>query len=101
MFSTPASIQVNSTKVLCHQRCEKSKIATDERVVPTMSQEKNTNVDVMGLVGFGLSQIKLMTHACTGQLIVEKVFLTCTVLLGVPETNFSCINKFSGCTGHF
>lgn len=45
-----------------------------------MSQEKNTNVDVMGLVGIAPSQIIQMTPVCTGQLIAEKVFLTCTVL---------------------
>lgn len=66
-----------------------------------MSQEENTKADAMGLVGFAPSQIIKMTHACTGQLVAEKVFLTCTVLLGVPETNVSCINKFSGYTGHF
>ena len=66
-----------------------------------MSQEKNTNVDAMGVVGFAPSQIIKMTSACTGQLTAEKVFLTCTALLGVPETNPSCIKKLLGCTGHF
>lgn len=66
-----------------------------------MPQEKNTNVDAMGLGGFAPSQTAKMTPARTGQLIAEKVFLTCTALPGVPETNLSCINQLSGYTGHF
>lgn len=49
----------------------------------------------MGLVGFAPSQKIRMTLVCSSHLIVKEMFLTCTALLGVPETNLS------GCTGHF
>lgn len=65
-----------------------------------MSQDKNTNVDATGLVGFAPSHVIKMTTAYTDQLTTEGVFLTCAALLRVPETPVN-FNKLQALLGTF